>query len=610
MDRRHLETGGPDVVAIPRAVGSGIGRAAAWFVSAYRRTILRGEPPTADEGGWSLRRWFLVAFGVIAAGMIFMGRNYYFGTPLFETGDLAANSLQINRAAHLLEIYGNYSRFQFHHPGPAFFYVYAAGETVFFNLLHLVPAPHNGQLLAGAVLQSAFLAAAIAVIARFAVPNRGLFVASAIAVALVHFQLAGNPETSLWPPDQLVLPFACFVVVAISVAWGWIGLLPVLVLCGGFLVHGHVAQPLYVVPMATIASGLGFWRSFQQDALPVRGFIRRNLKSFLVALAILGIFLIPILRDAIHGPNSNLAAILRYLNQPRAAEDVHSRTQVLAYFLSFFGYPADLQILDFSRSQLVSFAVSHWAGMAVSLLVLVVLPLVLLVAHWAHRAPIDADAASPATTDADVAAKRSGGSRFFITYYGFLVLGIALTLIWISIQRGPLFEFNSFFLYGLMFVAALPPLLVLCRRWPIGRARLTTILVGALAVGLTVSTVLPIPGGEDPGGLALNNAVDAVVASRPSQEAVLLEFEQDDWPEATGVALALQRSNVSWFVEPYWGFMFGSNHIYVPGPGTASGPEKWFLTPPDPSHGGQIVLTSRLAIYPSPPSLSTYPRGP
>src|ERR1035437_3217278 len=175
-------------------------RGVAWFASVPGKIAVRVTARKADGGDWSMWRWFFTAFAVIAAGMIFIGHSYYFGTPIFETDDLAANSLQINRAIHLLEIYGNYSRFGFHHPGPAFIYVYAAGEALFYNLLHVVPAPENGHLLAAALLQSSFLAAAIATIARYARPNRGLFVAGAIAIALADFQLAGNHEFAIWPP--------------------------------------------------------------------------------------------------------------------------------------------------------------------------------------------------------------------------------------------------------------------------------------------------------------------------------------------------------------------------------------------------------------------------
>ena len=579
---------------------SGIGGAAARFVSAYKRQAVGVVPPEGDEGSWSLRQWFLVAFGVIAAGMIFMGRGLFFGTPFFETGDLAANSLQIARAANLQEIYGNYSRFGFHHPGPAFFYVYAAGEVVFFNLLHLVPAPENAHLLAAALLQSAFLATAIVITARFAAPNRGLFVAGAIVVALVHFQLAGNVEYSIWPPDQLVVPFACFVVVAIAVACGWIGLLPVLVLCGGFLVHGHVAQPLYVVTMATVACVLGARRNLHENALTVRDFIRRNIRSLVAALAIFAVFLFPLLLDVLKGRDSNLVAILGYLKEPRASGDTHSLAQVVTYVLAFLGYPADLGVLDFPGSQFGSFVAGHSAGFAASLLILVVLPVAVFLAQSINRTP-----ESGANAD-----KRSYGSRFFVTYYGFLGLGIALTIIWVVMQTGPLFEFNSFFVYGLMYVAALPSLVIVCRRWPVRRSLLTTALVAVLAIGLTVSATIPPPAAEDPGGPVLNRSVQAALAARTSPDAILLEFEGPDWPMAATVALTLERSHVSWFVEPQWGLMFGIDHEYLPQPGTTSSPEKWFLTPPVAGHGGQIVLEPRIAIYPPPPSLSTYPRAP
>jgi hypothetical protein len=230
---------------------------------------------------------------------------------------------------------------------------------------------------------------------------------------------------------------------------------------------------------------------------------------------------------------------------------------------------------------------------------LIALPVALLVTRSTDRSTVGADAD-----------KRSGGSRFLVTYYGFLFLAVALTFIWVVLQKGPLFEFNSFFVYGLMFVAAMPPLLVICRRWPVQRARLTTILIGVLAVGLSVSTALPLPNGEDSAGLARNDAVQSVLVARTSRDAVLLEFQGGDWPDVAGVALVLERSNVSWFVGPEWGFVFGTDHTYAPGPGTATAPEKWFLTPPDAGHADQILLGPRIAIYPRPPSLAAYPRAP
>jgi hypothetical protein len=590
-----MKSGGAGATDAERGAGTG-------SLASVRRWIIRADAPTTDAGGWGIWQWFFLAFGAIAAGMIFMGRSFYFGTPLYETADLAANSLQILRAIHVQEIHGNYSRFGFHHPGPAFFYIYAAGEVAFFDLLHLVPAPHNGHLLAGALLQSAFLAAAIAVLARYAAPNRGLFVTAAIAAALVHFQLAGDLETSIWPPNQLLVPFACFLVVAIAVACGRMGLVPLLVICGGFLVHGHVAQPLFVLPIGGFALGLGFWTRYRQDALPVFGLIRRHLKSLALAFVILVIFLVPLAIDAVHGSNSNLATIAAYLTKPRAATDTHSITQVLGYALAFLSYPSGPPLFNFDRSQFVSFEAHNLGGLAVSLLALVVLPIALLLTSRARRARVDS-----------AGVNRWSGSRFFVVYYGFMALAAFLTLIWTYTQKGPLYPFNSYFEYGLMFVAAMPPLVVVCRRWPIKGSRATTAVVGILALCLTLSTAFPLPSQEDSNGLQLNTSIQAVVAARTSSGPVLIDFAQDDWVQATGAVLALERDHVTWYVKPLFngwaGNVLGNDHVYTGPTGSAPAPELWFLTKPDPNHQGQIVLTPELAIYPRPPSLADYSQG-
>jgi hypothetical protein len=556
----------------------------------------------ATDRPWNLRLWFFVTFTIIAAGMLFMGREIYFFTPLYETGDLAANSLQVDRAIHLTEISGNYSRFQFHHPGPAFFYVYGAAQVLFFDVLHLVPSPHNGQLLGAALLQSSFLALSISVMARFATPNRGLFTALAIGFALVHFRLAGNPEFSVWPPDQLVVPFAAFVVVSAGLATGWIELLPLVVFCGGFLVHGHVAQPLFVIPLAALALVLGAWHAFRRHPSPLWQFIRRNLPSSLAALAVLAVFLAPILIDAVHGPNSNLAAILRYFGQPQTASDAHSPLAIITYVVSFLGYPADLAVLDFSRSEFGSFLSAHALGVAVSVLVLAVLPLVLSVTNVRSRMAAKAGAGDETGGAGN---DDSREPRLLGAFYAILALAFVLTLAWVALQRGPLYEFNSFFIYGLMYAAALPPLMMLSRRWSVGLVRPATALLVAVAVVLVCLTSLPLPMSEDPAGLAVNRDVQETVAKRSSSAPVLLEFRPSDWPTALAVALALDRSHVQWFVEPSESFLFGSEHVFAAGSGAAAAPpEKWYLKPLDPSHVGQVPMGPKLALYPPPPSVS------
>jgi hypothetical protein len=543
--------------------------------------------------------------------MVVMDRQWLFVTPVYEWGDNAANSLQIYRATHLLEYLGNYSRFGFHHPGPAFFYVYAAGEVVFYDVLRLVPAPENSHLLAGVLLQSTFLAAAIAVASRYAAPRRGLFVAASIAIAFVYFQISGNLDFSIWPPDQLVVPFACFVVVAVAVASGRLGLLPMLIICGGFLVHGHVAQALYVVTMSGLAIGLGMRRMSKDLALTVGGVIRTNIKPLAAAAAIAAIFLAPLLVDAVQ-PGSNIGKIVANLTQPRAPSDAYSPIEIIEYALSFLGYPLDVYRFD-SSVHFVPFLSGHWTGFALSFVTLFALPAGLLALHrMDQRRNQRSGRSTPDESGGPSGPASPAGrtvTRFYLTYAGFLAIAAALTLVWVALQKGGLYAFNSYFEYGLIFAAFLPTLVSICRRWPVRGLRLATRLACLFAIVVAASSAIPMPDSEFTEGSVLHDSVAALLAARTGHDPVLLEFATDaDWMQGAAVALDLLRSNVPWYVDAQWSFQFGNDHLYHPG--SDAKPEIWTLTAPNAAHAGQIVLGPGIAIYPRPPSLANYGQGP
>ena len=90
-------------------------------------------------------RLFLGAWAAISLVLLWLARDFVFGGPMYEWADFAANAFQIDRAKHLSELLGNYSRFGFHHPGPAFFYAYAASEVLFHDLLGVAGAPPEVQ---------------------------------------------------------------------------------------------------------------------------------------------------------------------------------------------------------------------------------------------------------------------------------------------------------------------------------------------------------------------------------------------------------------------------------------------------------------------------------
>ncbi len=89
--------------------------------------------------------------------------RFLFSTRLYEDADMGANSILVEQARHFTLLIGNYSRDHFHHPGPAYMYVMAAGESLFWAWLHVVPTAWNGQLLAVYALNSLFVGLVVGV---------------------------------------------------------------------------------------------------------------------------------------------------------------------------------------------------------------------------------------------------------------------------------------------------------------------------------------------------------------------------------------------------------------------------------------------------------------
>ena len=206
---------------------------------------------------------FLLALGIIGL-LAWNSGGFFFQRPYYEYWDSAANSLFVQQAKHFQLLYGPYSRYLFNHPGPAFFYVYAFGEWLFYDALHLVPSPVQGQLLANLCVVTGFYVTALSIFAHW-LPRgaRWAFLCAALAFGIVHFSLMKNLPSyevldgpsaflSVWPIHPMILPFICLLAAGASVGAGRGRHLPVLILAGGFLMV-HVTQPLFVGPTGLCA---------------------------------------------------------------------------------------------------------------------------------------------------------------------------------------------------------------------------------------------------------------------------------------------------------------------------------------------------------------------
>lgn len=473
----------------------------------------------------------LIFLGVLAL-LIAANHAFFFDTPWHERGDFALNALQVERAKHLDEVYGNYSRFHFNHPGPAFFYVYAIGEYVLHDWLKVVPSQHNAHALTGTALQVMFLAVSLGIMAQW-VRSRW-FLPLALMLAGVHFSLLQHAFTSIWPPHVLLMPFVCFLVAAASTAAGNARHLPVMVLAGSFLVHGHVAQPL-IVGLVFFAAYGSFWIGIAPRPSKCGAPWRLHPSAHAVAAACVVVFVLPFVIDLTLGRESNLAQILSFLN---AKKDHKTFAEAGAYLLSFFGYFRNIdQLLPEGKPVSLAFVQAR-AGLYV---VWVVLLLASLGGWWAlRRRP-----------------EHSECARFFSALLLILGTTAVAALIWGRAQTGPMFEFNAFFLHGFTY-AFLALFAGVAAAWlPQRGALMGGVLLCALGATAIWRETRPPESTIDANyDLFVITARALQTDPRPGATKLLV-FSHNDWGDAAGIALALKRLGRSYRTDEHWRFMFG-----------------------------------------------------
>ncbi|MFE6923617.1 hypothetical protein ACFVAV_21510 [Nocardia sp. NPDC057663] len=189
-------------------------------------------------------RVFVVAWLAYATALLVSSRDL-FTRMVYEEGDAATVSIQVLAAKDFELLVGNYSRVGFHHPGPAFIYVQAFGEWLFYDVLHRVPTPWNGQAIAILLLNAAMMALVLSIVHDW-YPSWTL-VAGLAGASLLFLAVYRELISALWFPSVYFAPFLVFLVAVSSVVAGRTKHLWVAALAGGLLVHGH-AEFLFFVP--------------------------------------------------------------------------------------------------------------------------------------------------------------------------------------------------------------------------------------------------------------------------------------------------------------------------------------------------------------------------
>jgi hypothetical protein len=163
-------------------------------------------------------RKFLLLWLALVAVFVLPHFRFYFLEAGYEFGDFAINALEIRKAKFFCALYGNPSRWGFRHPGPAFFYAYAAGEY----LLQAIPSPYSAHLIIGIIIQTG-LVWTLSILRRhvqypFVVPLA--LVAGLCIFGVINYHMIGSSFESIWPPYVLLVPFLCFLVASAAIASG------------------------------------------------------------------------------------------------------------------------------------------------------------------------------------------------------------------------------------------------------------------------------------------------------------------------------------------------------------------------------------------------------
>ena len=485
----------------------------------------------APVGAGLHRPWWVVAATMAALLVLLCVRNrFLFTTRLYEDADMGANSILIEQARHFTLLVGNYSRDHFHHPGPAYMYVQAAGESLFWAWLHVVPTAWNGQLLAAYALNAMFLALVVGMGYGWSRSLRGAAACFAVVVAFASVHPA--VLSTDWMPYLYVPAYLAFIVAAASVAAGRARDAWIMALAGWFLIHGHACFLFFVPVISCAVLAAVLWRRRRRPR-DLRSSVRSLLRHAVAGVGARGghqrRFRLPDHREpgaALAGPVRRLPDVLLLQAGGRAQHRAGGPgcAVVLVAVPGRMGLRA-LPVAAFA----VAAAVTRWLA-----------PAPLRRFLWALLAVNAVSSVAflyYATRGIDVI------SEHYVGYFYWSAPVITLLVIVLGV------------------IEAMPP-----RSGTPAAAGLAVLALAALAVAPDTHTstnssdpaVLSSGPNTDP---ALPGAVSAL-AARSAGRMIVLWFDQPSWPDVTGFLVQAERTGVrACVLNPVWTFMMTSQFI-------------------------------------------------
>jgi hypothetical protein len=503
--------------------------------TAEPRAAGSATPAVITDGlGGARRPWWIwtAPFAVLFTSLL-IRNGFLFTTRLYERADSAANSILIQQAMHFTLLVGNYSREGFNHPGPAYMYVQALGQWLFYYVLHVVPAAWNAHVLAVFALDSAFMALAVVIVYGWTGSLRGA--AACLAVILVFAAVHPPVINSDWMPYMYVPAYCVLVIAAASVAAGHSRDAWILALAGWFLVHGQACFLFFVPVIVFSVLVVLVWAHRRTPVASLRRFFRDQRKVWIPVAAISALFALPIVVNLV-------------LNWP-------------GDFGKYFAYGRSTQAGGHSAAQVARFVLWFW---------------------WPHAnawlAPVLLYGVAIGVT---FGLTRGHLRRFFLALLGINLVSSAALCIYAAVGIDFLSEYYIGYFY---WSAPLVTLLVIAVGAGDAIAVRTGTAAAAIAAGGALAVLLTLPVMRtsllrtDP---SLPQAV-ARLAALAGGRTIVLHIDQTSWGDTTGFLVQAERTHVRACVDqPWWTFMMTRQFICTPQE-AASGAHYWFdsLRPP------------------------------
>lgn len=200
------------------------------------------------------------------------------------------------------------------HPGPLFYDVLAAPAALF-------PGP-AGQVV-GAVLIEALAVVGIFVLAR----RRGGDPLAILALAMTTvlcWSMGSAVLVEPWPPNTLLLPFVCFVLLAWSVAVGDVACLPWLVGVASFIIQTNMSYGVLVPLLAVYALVELVWRGRRGELRPLRR------TGWVTAAVVVVLWAQPLFEQVAGTGEGNMSRIVRGLGEGPMTLNWRSSVQAVA----------------------------------------------------------------------------------------------------------------------------------------------------------------------------------------------------------------------------------------------------------------------------------------